>query len=1229
MKRIITVKPPSRYELLTLRLMILLGVISMGFFVETLLSTAVRGNLILYVMLVVYFGFYCLKILHEWVHYFFITVPPTPLATKKYSVDIFTTFCAGEPYQMLVETLTALQEITYPHETYLCDEADDPYLKALCEKLGVHHVTRSLKIDAKAGNINNALRQSKGELCVVLDPDHVPSPEFLDPIVSHFDNPQVGFVQIVQAYKNHEESLIAKGAAQQTYQFYGPMMMTMNKYGTVQAIGANCTFRRTALESIGGHAAGLAEDMHTSMQLHARGWKSVYVPAVLARGLVPSTLSAYYQQQLKWSRGVFDLLVTAYPKLFSQFTWQQKLHYAFIPLHYASGLIFLINFLIPIIALFFNESPVYINLVEFGLILLPLVSAIVLIRHFVQWWVMEDEERGFHVVGGLLMIGTWWVFIGGFVYTILRKKVPYVPTPKEGNEDSNWLLNVPNMLIFVISLTAIIYGLYTDWNPYNLAMAGFALMNCLFMSFVIIASRQQHIKRWNKGYSDLNVIMMKIKKLKGHFWIFRRRIYEGVRSTAIIITVMLVACVAYLNNIQGRRENPDFGHLNPKDIFLLGLQVPVSQAGPIGIKQSQGNFNIHPDIIALDSPWGSKLATDGTFAMLDSVYERGALPMISWIQMDSTSKKPRDKYGLLNSESVFKQISKGAYDDYILNFATRVRSLKRPIFVYFSQGGHLTYTSGDTNTKMEEGEAFGIAWRHICDLFHENGADNVIWVWSPSPVKGAERFFPGKDYVDWVAITTQNRSAKLPYLPNLSIPVMVIESKDSLSSNDASDSARIVEMRKMPGVKGIVLSQSAFARSTSGNGGRYFDKGMIDEFSPGGRLLSNIEKPKTEQRAPASLNAFNGLRGVNYIKGQNWTKNLDVFTRDELLVDLSEMKAMGINTIKHYGPGIYDRNILNAAETKEIKVQYGFYISDEIDFLNDTDQLSRLTSTIVNTVYDLRDRKEIVSWNIGNAVFQKLSKSYYKPELMYQQDAYLSWVKNLVAKIKEADKERPVTLDVNAGEDTHRTVRILGTFVPQIDAYGLILKKDVITYEEIKAIKQPCFISYATVSVYQKFASKRIGSFISSWQDEQWTDRVHDDGLKDFQGRDKLSLLKLKSLWSSGEMPGQVPKVKILRPATGTFPGTQLAYHALIRKSDGWVLANKVKGSLKFEWKLARTDGYENPVSIREVGKGPSLQLVIPENPSFYRLYLYVIQNNTILAVYKSTLNTPLGVASR
>ena len=51
------------------------------------------------------------------------------------------------------------------------------------------------------------------------------------------------------------------------------------------------------------------------------------------------------------------------------------------------------------------------------------------------------------------------------------------------------------------------------------------------------------------------------------------------------------------------------------------------------------------------------------------------------------------------------------------------------------------------------------------------------------------------------------------------------------------------------------------------------------------------------------------------------------------------------------------------------------------------------------------------------AVFQKLSLYYYKPELLYQQDAYMLWVKNLVAAIKKADPDRSVTVDVEVSEN--------------------------------------------------------------------------------------------------------------------------------------------------------------------------------------------------------------------
>ncbi|MFD0830518.1 glycosyltransferase family 2 protein [Mucilaginibacter boryungensis] len=527
--------------------MIIIGLASIAFFMNALLNKDVIGFKPLYVLLLLTFIFAFIKIIFEWYHYWSISIPVTPPVTKQYTVDVFTTFCAGEPYEMILETLNAIQAITYPHETYLCDEANDPYLRSVCEKLGIHHITRTDKINAKAGNINNALRQSSGELCLILDPDHIPVPEFFDAIISHFDNPEIGYVQIVQAYYNQHTSWIAKGAAQQTYQFYGPMMMCMNSYNTVQAIGANCTFRRSALESIGGYAPGLAEDMHTSMQLQARQWKSVYVPKILTQGLVPATLSAYYKQQLKWSRGVFELFVTTYFKLFKKFTWRQKLHYSLLPLFYLSGFIFLINFLVPAISLVTDLFPLQMDFLAFVVVSTPFITSVILIRHYAQRWVMKNNEEGFHVIGGLLFIGTWWIFILGVIYTFIRKDVPYIPTPKEIKDEKNFKINLPNVIVLLISITAIIYGLINDWNPYTIFMAGFVGLNCLFMVFMLIASSELKFRAGLTYHSYLNQTIKHVKNAKGRFWLFRRQVYAIIRPVSLLLSAFALCFTIYIS----------------------------------------------------------------------------------------------------------------------------------------------------------------------------------------------------------------------------------------------------------------------------------------------------------------------------------------------------------------------------------------------------------------------------------------------------------------------------------------------------------------------------------------------------------------------------------------------------------------------------------------------------------------------------------------------------------
>ncbi|UJH89723.1 glycosyltransferase [Antarcticibacterium sp. 1MA-6-2] len=544
---------PTVKERRIIKFMILLGIFSILNFIYFFFQPENIGDPFLFTLLTITLVYSITKKLYMWYNYSNISVPESPGKTPNLKVDILTTYFPGEPYQMTITTLEAINHITYPHTTYLCDEANDPYLKQFCEENGIIHVTRDNRINAKAGNINNALEKyAEGDICVILDPDHIPEPIFLDPILPYFNDPEIAFVQIVQSYYNIKETLVARGAAEQTFQFYGPMMMTLNAYGAVNAIGANCVFRRAALDSIGGHAPGLCEDMHTAMLLYSKGWKAVYVPEVLARGLAPSNLTNFFKQQLKWSRGTFDLLVKVYPKIFNKLTGRQKIHYGILPLHYLGGVICLINFLIPVISLLFAITPWDGNIIDFALVILPVALSSLLIRTFIQKWVIEKKERGFHLVGGLLFINTWWIYIIGLLYTIIDKKVPYLPTPKENEWNTNYRIVIPNLIVAIVSLFAIFYGLSIDFTPYSIVMAGFAFFNACIMFFGIYLSNkvtnQNRILRTSLTKSKIS-FLWKAKEGIGEFASSAFSITRKIALPLLLLTLITSMNLKNLNDL--------------------------------------------------------------------------------------------------------------------------------------------------------------------------------------------------------------------------------------------------------------------------------------------------------------------------------------------------------------------------------------------------------------------------------------------------------------------------------------------------------------------------------------------------------------------------------------------------------------------------------------------------------------------------------------------------------
>jgi cellulose synthase (UDP-forming) len=411
----------------------------------------------LFVALSIAFWYGISRLVLGWVNYAAITKPGLRRSPKGLRVAIFTTSTPGEPLGMFEKTLSACARIRYPHTTYLLDDTRDPRFRAIADRFGAVWLDLAGLPGAKAGKINRALELTDEEFILVLDPDHIPFPEFLDRVLGYFDDERVGFVQVSQAYYNQPRSFTAAGAAEQTYAFYGPGLMGLYGHGATLAIGANCTFRRAALASIGGHGIGLAEDLVTAIRLHAARWQSVYVPEILSRGLVPEDLGSLYKQQLKWSRGVYEVAFAELPRLFRTLTWRQQLSYFTIGTYYLCGLTTPLFLVFPYLYLWTGVQPATMRFSGFLTDALPVTVIGIAIYLYVQRWLCDPaNERGLHWRGLVLKLTCWPVFLAGTVLAVVHAEIPYIPTAKSAVRGRFVRLAWPQLvLISIFCLTAL------------------------------------------------------------------------------------------------------------------------------------------------------------------------------------------------------------------------------------------------------------------------------------------------------------------------------------------------------------------------------------------------------------------------------------------------------------------------------------------------------------------------------------------------------------------------------------------------------------------------------------------------------------------------------------------------------------------------------------------------------------------------------------------------------
>ncbi len=265
--------------------------------------------------------------------------PSPPLPRHLPSVDVFITIC-DEPTEILFRTAVSCLAMDYPRKTvYILDDGGRKEVQDLARRLGCVYLARGERIHAKAGNLNHALTHSSGDLVAVFDVDHVPVRSFLRETVGFFADPRVAFVQTPHTFYNPEpfqrNLLLTRQVANEQDLFYRAVLPGRDRWNAAFFCGSAAVFRRSALEAIGGFKTDtVTEDFHTSLHLHARGYRSIYLNRPLSRGLAPEDFSHYVTQRLRWARGALQALRLDNPLVMRGLTLSQRLLYLHSIFHF-------------------------------------------------------------------------------------------------------------------------------------------------------------------------------------------------------------------------------------------------------------------------------------------------------------------------------------------------------------------------------------------------------------------------------------------------------------------------------------------------------------------------------------------------------------------------------------------------------------------------------------------------------------------------------------------------------------------------------------------------------------------------------------------------------------------------------------------------------------------------------------------------------------------------------
>ena len=395
-----------------------------------------------------------------------------PPARPGISVDVYIP-TYSEPIDLVRKTVLAAMAMDYPHRTWILDDGRRQAMRALATELGCEYLARTDNADAKAGNLNHALAYSRGELIVVFDADHAPRRDFLEKTLGYFDDARVAFVQTPQDYYNldsyqHRGSNASHEIWTEQALFFRVIQRGKDCWNSAFFCGSCAVVRRSSLERIGGFATGtITEDLHTSIRLHAAGFRSVYHAEPLAFGLAPESIEPFVTQRVRWGQGAMHVWRTEGILSNPGLSWAQRINYLASVATYFDGWTKGLFYFAPVAVLLTGSVPLVAAMPTFLLHFVP--------YYLLTFWVFEEVGRGY---GRTLYIEQYnMARFAAFAWATLAWFFPngrFEVTRKRSRARRLLRFTMPQWLVVCSNVLAVPVGIAIYRHTHMLPLAGVA-----------------------------------------------------------------------------------------------------------------------------------------------------------------------------------------------------------------------------------------------------------------------------------------------------------------------------------------------------------------------------------------------------------------------------------------------------------------------------------------------------------------------------------------------------------------------------------------------------------------------------------------------------------------------------------------------------------------------------------------------------------------------------------